>query len=440
MDETVDWSVLLDALADVLAETGGEGWLVGGCLRDALLGPPVRDVDVAVTGGTLLVAERLAHRSLLAVARLGHGTFRLVPRHNPDNSVDLTQLQGDDILADLARRDFTPNAMALPLVARAEWLARIHGDIHGDAEDMPDLIDPFDGVSHLRMRRLVAVGPETFRHDPARILRAARFRARFGLTPDAETMRLAREAVPQLHTLSPDRQREEMALLLALPLATDGVALLDELGALSVLYPGLSGDVAVHALATLRELDRLMGIRSDEANFPALDAWSTSDSRRISLRTSALLHTRTEYDSASSAPTLWRQAKNVLETDGDVERLHAARMLFRKSGKDEGAVADALLAAAACALTGDDQELGMAMAVRANALVEMYIHRREQLIPPPLLSGKDLMRAFGIPGGPRLGRLLRTVRMAQLTDEVTNREEALGLARRLKDAQSVASE
>ena len=85
-------------------------------------------------------------------------------------------------------------------------------------------------------------------------------------------------------------------------------------------------------------------------------------------------------------------------------------------------------------LTRDDQRRAIELAARANALVELYIHQREQLIPPPLLSGKDLILALGIPGGPALGRLLRAVRLAQLADEMTNREEALDLARRFKEA------
>lgn len=436
MGESMDWSALLDALADVLAEAGGEGWLVGGCLRDALLGIPVRDVDVALTGELLPLAERLAHRSRLALARLGRGTIRLVRHDKPDVYLDLTQLRGGDILADLARRDFTANAMALPLNSRAEWLALIRGD--GGA--VPSLIDPFDGRRDLSMRRLVAVGSETFRDDPGRLVRAARLRARLGLLPDAETIRLAQEAAPLLQSLSPDRRREEIALLLALPQATDGVALLDELGALSVLYPGLSGNVTVHALAILRELDRLMGFSSDGATFPALQEWNQSNTRRVSLRLAAIIHARTEHDEDSPAPTPWRQAKTVLETDGDGERLQAARVLFWKSGKDVETTADALLVVAACALTGNDQERGMEIAARANALVEMYIHRREQVIPPPLLGGKDLMLALGIPGGPMLGRLLRAVRLAQLADEVSSREEALELARSLNDIHPEAPE
>ncbi len=427
MGEAMNWSALLDALADVLVETGGWGWLVGGCLRDALLGIPVHDVDVAMTGEPLLVAERLARQLRLAVARLGHGTIRLVSRHNPEMYLDLTQLQGGDILADLARRDFTVNAMALPLMARADWLALMHGHKKG----MPDLIDPSDGLRHLSVRRLVAVGSETYRDDPGRIVRAARLRAHLGLLPDAETARLAQEAVPQLLTLSPDRLREEMALLLALPQATDGVALLDELGALPVLYPGLSGGAAIHALATLRQLDRLMGIRGDGESFPALTAWGESDARRVSLRVSALIHARAGHDDSSPAPTLWRQAKAVLEAESGRERLLAARVLFWEGGKSDDMTVDALLVATACTLTRDDQRLGMELAVRANALVAMYIHQREQLIPSPLLSGKDLMLALGIPGSPTLGRLLRAVRLAQLADEVSDREGALALARRL---------
>ncbi|HEU4782524.1 MAG TPA: hypothetical protein VFS83_04210 [Ktedonobacterales bacterium] len=426
----MDWQGILEQLATALAAAGGDGWLVGGCLRDALLGIPVHDVDVALTGEPLLVAERLAQRSRLAVVRLGHGTIRLVPRHNPENHLDLTQLQGADILADLARRDFTINAMALPLTARAEWLALIRG--HGGAT--VNLIDPFDGRRHLAMRRLIAVSTETFREDPGRIVRAARLRARLGLLPDAQTTRLAQEAAPLLQALSPDRQREEMAMLLALPRATDGVALLDELGALPVLYPGLSGDAVAHALATLRELDRLMGIHGDGASFPALDAWSTSESRRVSLRSAVLIHARAKHDDTPSTPTLWRQAQAVLETDDEVERIHIARVLFWEGGKSADMTVDALLVASACMITRGDQRRGIELASRADTLVEMYIHQREWLIPPPLLSGKDLMLALAIPGGPALGRLLRAVRLAQLADEISTREEALDLARRLKEA------
>ncbi|HEX6541001.1 MAG TPA: hypothetical protein VF040_04540, partial [Ktedonobacterales bacterium] len=141
MANAANWHAVLEKLTRVLAKTGNEGWLVGGCLRDALLSLPIADVDVAVTSAPLAAAERLARLLPASVARLGHDTIRLVPRRAPDVHLDLTPLQGSSIADDLARRDFTVNAMALPLISRDEWT----GLLDGQREDMPDLLDPFGG-------------------------------------------------------------------------------------------------------------------------------------------------------------------------------------------------------------------------------------------------------------------------------------------------------
>ena len=123
---------------------------------------------------------------------------------------------------------------------------------------MAGLVDPSGGQGDLAARRLVAVSSEAFRLDPGRIVRAARLCARFGLQPDSQTLALARAAVPLLATLSVDRLRDELNLLLALATATDGVALLGDAGALGVLFPGVSGD-ATTEVAALRRLDALLG-------------------------------------------------------------------------------------------------------------------------------------------------------------------------------------
>src|SRR6185312_13012463 len=133
MGEEFDWLALLDALASALSDTGGDGWLVGGCLRDALLGLPVVDVDIALTGDVLSVAELLASQCRLAVARLGHGTIRLTSRQETAIHLDLTPLQRENITTDLAHRDFTINAMALPLASRGQLLALLNGQ----GESMP---------------------------------------------------------------------------------------------------------------------------------------------------------------------------------------------------------------------------------------------------------------------------------------------------------------
>jgi tRNA nucleotidyltransferase/poly(A) polymerase len=251
-----------------------------------------------------------------------------------------------------------------------------------------------------------------------------------GLATDSGTLQLAREAAPLLATLSTDRLREEMALLLALPAATDGVELLDAIGALAALYPGLSGDTASHAMSTLRQLDLLIGATSDETPYPALRRWSANDARRIALRQAALAHACDSHERVGTAPRLWQRAKAALEIENENERFYAARLLFARAGKHEVAAADALLVAAACILAGDERQRTIGAAARANVLVDTYMRNREMLIPPPLLSGSDLIALLGIPPGPAIGRLLRVVRRAQLAGEITDRDGVLALIRR----------
>jgi hypothetical protein len=221
-----------------------------------------------------------------------------------------------------------------------------------------------------------------------------------------------------------------MALLLALPAATDGVGLLDAVGALAALYPGMSKDTARHAMSTLRQLDLLIGVTSDETPYPALHRWSSSDTRRIALRQMALAHASDSHERVETAPRLWQRAQVALEIENESERFYAARLLFARAGKNEVVGADALLVAAACILAGDERQRAIRAATRANTLIDTYMRNREMLIPPPLLSGSDLIALLGIPPGPALGRLLREVRRAQLAGEITDRDGALALIRR----------
>jgi tRNA nucleotidyltransferase/poly(A) polymerase len=244
------------------------------------------------------------------------------------------------------------------------------------------------------------------------------------------TLQLAREAAPLLATLSSDRLREEMALLLALAAATDGVELLNAVGALAVLYPGMGGDTASHAISTLRQLDLLIDATYDETLYPALREWSASEGRRTALRQMALARACDSHERVETAPRLWQQAQAALEIENEDERFFAARLLFARAGKNEAAAADALLVAAACVFADDEQQRAIRAAARANALIDTYVRNRKLLIPLPLLSGSDLIALLGISPGPAIGQMLQVVRRAQLAGEITDRNGALALIRR----------
>jgi len=166
--------------------------------------------------------------------------------------VDVAAMRGGDILADLAERDFTINAMAQP--------------VGGDG-----LIDPFDGASDLERGRLVAVSERIFADDPLRLMRAVRFCHIFGLRPDTALMWALQDQAPLLSRAAPERVAAEMVSTLEEGRAVDALRLWNDLGLLRVLLPELSqqGRLAP-TFALLERLDDL--VARPAAWFPAAGA------------------------------------------------------------------------------------------------------------------------------------------------------------------------
>jgi tRNA nucleotidyltransferase (CCA-adding enzyme) len=221
----------IDNLGDVLraahpeldavrAATGDEPvYLVGGAVRDLLLGRERADVDLVVVGNaaelaTNLDAEPVEHeRFATAKAQLdGHeidiATARTETYSEPGALPDVAP--ADSIEDDLGRRDFTVNAIALPL------------------QGVPEPIDPHGGRADLEAGMLRALHPGSFVDDPTRALRAARYAARFGFSLEPETEALLRKA--DLDAISADRRRAELLRLAAEPEAARGFELLAEWG------------------------------------------------------------------------------------------------------------------------------------------------------------------------------------------------------------------
>src|SRR5579859_894246 len=148
-DERVDlsadgWPRLLDETAHAVDRLGARGWIVGGCLRDALLGVAVGDIDLAVTCEPAALANAVRAALPITIARLRR-SVRLGLHTAGDGSayqLDIAPLHGGAITADLARRDFTVNALALPLDARDELLPMLSGALAAaNARNLPHLID-----------------------------------------------------------------------------------------------------------------------------------------------------------------------------------------------------------------------------------------------------------------------------------------------------------
>jgi len=207
---------------------GEEAWLVGGAVRDGLMGKASRDLDFAVRGDAQALARRVA--DLLGgsffVYSEAFSTFRVVLA---GGFVDFAALRGDCIEDDLAARDFTVDAMALPA----------RGGHPGPRVGVGRVIDPLGGLADLHARRLVPCSPEAFLDDPLRVVRLARLAVAFGLEPVPVALSLAQGAAGRLRAVSGERVRQELTALLGLGGAVDGLRLLDETGAVAVLLPEL---------------------------------------------------------------------------------------------------------------------------------------------------------------------------------------------------------
>ena len=193
-----------------------QAWIVGGALRDELLGRGIVDIDVACPNPELAARlyARLAGGAVFPLSER-HGAWRVAFREG--HTVDFTPLHGDTIEEDLATRDFTVNALARPLAGGA-------------------LVDPLGGEPDLATRRLRAVGPTVFVDDPLRLLRAVRLEDELGFRLDEETEELVHASAGLVGEPAGERVLGELERL-----SPDGFRRADELGLLGPLGGSTAG-------------------------------------------------------------------------------------------------------------------------------------------------------------------------------------------------------
>ncbi|MDE3132707.1 MAG: HD domain-containing protein [Acidobacteriota bacterium] len=458
----------LAALAQ-LAPSRGRVWLVGGAVRDELLGRATPDYDVAVDGDVRALARELGRRAGGHAFRLSDafGAWR-VRAHAGDWQVDLTPLLGETLEQDLRRRDLTINAIARELSSGS-----------GEGE----LIDPCGGVADLEARRLRSAGPESFSADPLRVLRLARMAAELGFTAARDTLRLASASASGLAGVAPERVFAELRLTLSAQRAVAGIELARELGATAVVLPELDAlrgvrqsdyhhlDVYEHTLATLQAAIDLLGDLA--ATFgelaPALAAvldepLANDLSRGQALRLGALLHDiakpLTFELSPEGRPTFFAHdlrgaelAARILTRLRASERLTthvaaltrnhlrlgflvheqplAARTIYHYLAACEPAEVDVTVLSVADRLATRGRNAERAVTAHlelARKLLADALAWRAQRPRPPV-AGDELARALGIEPGPRLGRLLAELTAAAYAGEIEGDAALLAHAR-----------
>jgi poly(A) polymerase len=468
--ERLGASPLVD-LARRALEGGPEVWIAGGAVRDAALGREVTDLDLAVPGDPEPAAR--------AIARAGGGyafelsaefaTWRAVATDR-DWQVDATALRGETIEADLAARDFTLGAVAVPLMGG-------------------EPIDPHGGLADLERRRLRVVGEDSFKADPLRLLRAARIAADLGLEVDPATATLARAEASLAAEPAGERQLAELRRLLGGPDPLRGIELLDDLRLTAAVLPELAAlrgveqgpnhhlDVHGHTIAVLERtleveagLDRFAGERAAETRQLLAEPLGDEMTRGTALRFGALLHdigkpaTRGERDGhvtfighdavgAEMVGELCRRLRAGRRLTSYLQALtkhhlrlgflvHEAPLPPRRVHEylraTEPVAADVTLLTVADRLSARGSgPLATEGAIEAHLalareMVGAALDWRRDGPPEPLLRGDELAAELGIEAGPELGDLLADLEAAQYAGEVSTREEALARARSIR--------
>jgi poly(A) polymerase len=471
---------MIDALVAARQALGGRSaWLVGGAVRDRLLGRATGDLDLVLEGDVASAARAIARAMRASAFELSddYGSWRVSGRDRRWQ-VDLSPLRGPTLEADLALRDFTVNAMAEPLGGAGER------------------IDPHDGAADLAAGRLRAVGSQAIAADPLRALRLVRIAAELGLEPEPATSALARAQAARVAAVAQERVFAELKRILGGADVLRSLERMEELGLTAAVLPELHAlhgieqnryhhadvyahtiEVLKHTLALEQDPAAVFGDEHAAAITELLQEPLGDDiDRAFALRFGALLHDaakpatlghrddgsptflghdRAGADLAREVLTRLRASEKLKSHVAALTRHHlrlgflvheqplSRRALYRYMKSCEPVEVDVTLLSVADRLATRGRKASESIAKHldlAREVLPAALEWRAQGRRMPLVRGGTLAAALKLTDGPELGRLLAEIDEAYYAGEVSTPEEAVAFAARLRAPADYASD
>jgi poly(A) polymerase len=474
---------ILAAVQQFLSGKQVEAYLVGGFVRDILINRETADIDIAIGDDALKIAEQMSDELggkyvlLDDINRVARVVF--YSQKEAENKkqwyIDLSSIAAD-IKQDLARRDFRINAMAISLQSFVD-----------DPESV-NLIDPFNGQDDLNRKVIQYVDESVFEADPIRLLRAVRLAAELDFRISSETELLLKKSSTLIQRVAGERVREELLRILASKRAGFYIRYMDGMGLLTAIFPELESsrgieqpkehhwDVLNHSLETVMTAGFLLRQSSCEYADPhILDdlLWDdkleqhfnsevSGGSTRMSLfKLAALLHDIAKPETkiiskdrvrffghteqgADAIPIILERLRfsnkeiklvemmvrfHMRPTQMSNQGMPSQKAIYRYF-RDAGSVGvDVLFLSLADHLAARGPDLDIVQwkwhVEQVNYILTEYSRQKSVIIPAKLLDGHDLIRNFNLQPGPEIHRILESVKEAQVSGEITTREEAL---------------
>ncbi len=422
---------LLHEARDEANDMGYSLYVVGGFVRDLLLGHPTLDLDLVVEGDAIALARRLAERyggRVRSHRRFGTAKLILERRRVPDlpESLDfvtartefyahpsaLPQVERSSIKQDLYRRDFTINTMAICL----------------DRARYGELLDFYGGERDLSEGLVRVLHSLSFVEDPTRILRAVRFEQRLGFRIEERTEELLRTALDLLDRVSGDRLRHELLLILREPAPEKAWSRLHDLGILRHLSPALIADD--WAARKLQELRRYCNGAAAAGESPPCP-WPTGRVEGVPCEILALAILTMRL----TRPALERLIERLSVPRGQATLLEASQRIYRILPQLGQEMSGSALAAAL--RDYPEAALFAAWIAAEEPLARGQIRRyqRELRFIKPTIDGRRL-REMGVRPGPAYARILNALRDAWLEGTIKTPEEEEALLQQLVAAET----
>ena len=479
----------VSAIKTALEITKNNGYLVGGVVRDSLLGIDTSDIDVAVEGNAIKIGKEIATfmNGTLVLLDEDRGISRVVVQGSQRFQIDLVSIH-QGINANLEDRDFTINAMAVPISLITEKLEEI-------SFNFKDLIDPFGGASALSSGEIKAVSFSAILDDPLRAIRAVRLSSQYKLEIEPVTYGLILKSSSLLNSIAPERIRDEFMICLTLPGSTNTLKLLDKLSILKEIIPELElskgieqprehfWDVFNHSVESVGQLERILqpGYNTHSPDYEAGDfaielipkidcicgyfnnVIGDGYTRLAICKLACLLHdiakptTKTIEDngrirflghnskgaeiaelilkrlrfSGSTISLLCEQVKQHLRPSqmSPDNELPSGKAIFRYFRDAGDAAIDTLYLNLADYMAArgpllERDEWESHCRTINHILKESFAEKGPANIPR-LVTGHDIMDRLSIPPGPKIGQILMAVTEAQSEGKIANREQAL---------------
>jgi poly(A) polymerase len=411
-----------DTVSDIAAELSVKAYLVGGGLRDALLGRELNDFDFALSGAEEELPRTFADRtkgSFFWLDKSRHQSRVVKKYENKIATFDFAPLRGSSIAEDLALRDFTINALALPLVP-----------------EYSSIVDPFAGIGDIRQGIIRACSIQSFESDPLRLLRALRFEAILGFAIEASTWLDISEKAHLLKNVASERIRDELFLILASSRAAVSLERLHECSLLGEVLP-------CNLLTSVTIGKRISSVLEIESFFNNLAILFPVDDKKILCYLSEELESYVKLCSLVKLAAFLRQPDGATELATEianklklgVKARKVLEILLSEKNQQFAWHEKKLTKRAVYRFFKDMEPAGPAVLIAAAARemlpIELcremfkyyfveYGNEREET----LLSGDEVMDILGIGPGKMVGEAMKYLRYAESVGMVNNKAEA----------------